>query len=326
MWPILVLGTEDDCSIGVALADSQICNGLPAWCWLRRPRSARLLRHHHVVPELHHHAGRDPGHLHQQHRHPGDCRRAPRARRFPRRSATSARPSSPSRAAPSCRRRQIPRPISRAAASGRAASAARPTSRSTSNSVGISTQGGAVINTANTNCNNQQHQTFAGAQVGADIARLNYDGWNRPSRNDGRLSRLADHRQRRVRQRLRSALLRHLFRRHQGTLLCRPDGSPGVLQHQPEQPGPCLQQPAGRGTRLVDLGIDGLQFRSGPGLVHRAVGRLHLFQDLGRQLHRARRRRRQLHRHHRRRSDQRRHQPDRPRARCGSARPSRRRT
>ena len=49
---------------------------------------------------------------------------------------------------------------------------------STSNSVGISTQGGAVINTATTNCNNQQRQTFAGAQVGADIARLNYAGWN----------------------------------------------------------------------------------------------------------------------------------------------------
>jgi outer membrane autotransporter protein len=49
---------------------------------------------------------------------------------------------------------------------------------STSSSVGISTQGGAVINTANTNCNNQQRQTFAGAQVGADIARLNYAGWN----------------------------------------------------------------------------------------------------------------------------------------------------
>jgi opacity protein-like surface antigen len=49
---------------------------------------------------------------------------------------------------------------------------------STSNSVGLSTQGGAVINTATTNCNNQQRQTFAGAQVGADIARLNYAGWN----------------------------------------------------------------------------------------------------------------------------------------------------
>ena len=49
---------------------------------------------------------------------------------------------------------------------------------STSNSVGVSTQGGAVINTATTNCNNSQRQTFAGAQVGADIARLNYAGWN----------------------------------------------------------------------------------------------------------------------------------------------------
>ena len=49
---------------------------------------------------------------------------------------------------------------------------------STSNSVGVSTQGGATINTATTNCNNQQRQTFAGAQVGTDIARLNYAGWN----------------------------------------------------------------------------------------------------------------------------------------------------
>jgi outer membrane autotransporter protein len=49
---------------------------------------------------------------------------------------------------------------------------------STSNSVGVSNQGGAVINTATTNCNNQQRQTFAGAQVGTDIARLNYAGWN----------------------------------------------------------------------------------------------------------------------------------------------------
>ena len=29
-----------------------------------------------------------------------------------------------------------------------------------------------------TNCNNQQTQTFAGAQVGTDIAHLNYNGWN----------------------------------------------------------------------------------------------------------------------------------------------------
>jgi len=49
---------------------------------------------------------------------------------------------------------------------------------STSNSVGVSTQNGGTINTATTNCNNQQRQTFAGAQVGTDIARLNYAGWN----------------------------------------------------------------------------------------------------------------------------------------------------
>ncbi|MET0676599.1 MAG: autotransporter domain-containing protein [Bradyrhizobium sp.] len=49
---------------------------------------------------------------------------------------------------------------------------------SSSRSVGISTQGGAVINTATTNCNNSQRQTFAGAQVGTDIARLNWLGWN----------------------------------------------------------------------------------------------------------------------------------------------------
>ena len=108
---------------------------------------------------------------------------------------------------------------------------------STSNSVGISTQGGATINTATTNCNNQQRQTFAGAQVGTDIARLNYARLESPSRHDRRLSQLADDRQRRLRQRIRGAVLGHLSRRHQGPLLCRPDGSPGVLQHQPEQPG-----------------------------------------------------------------------------------------
>ena len=49
---------------------------------------------------------------------------------------------------------------------------------STSNSVGVSTQGGATINTATSNCNNQQRQTFAGAQVGNDIAGLGVAGWN----------------------------------------------------------------------------------------------------------------------------------------------------
>ena len=172
------------------------------------------------------------------------------------------------------------------------------------------------------NCNNQQRQTFAGAQVGADIARLNYAGWNlHLGTTAGYLgSRTTDNAG--LRQRFRSSVLRHLLRRHQGTLLCRPDGSPGVLPHQPERPGPCLLQPAGRGTRLVDRGNDGIQFRSGQGLVHRAVGRLHLVEDLGRQLHRARRRRRQLHRHHRRRSDQRHRQARSAAPRCGSARPS----
>ncbi len=147
-----------------------------------------------------------------------------------------------------------------------------------------------------------------------------------PPRHHRRLSQLADHRQRRLRQRFRSPVLGHLFRRHQGTLLRRPDGSPGVLQHQPEQPGLRLYQPAHRRPRLVDLGIDRLQFRSRPGLVHRAVRWLHLFQDLGGQFHRAPRRR----------------SPTSPASpvsfrpttsparsvarRCGSARPSQRRT
>jgi opacity protein-like surface antigen len=49
---------------------------------------------------------------------------------------------------------------------------------STSKSSGISTQGGAAFNTATTNCANSQHETFTGAQVGADIARLNWNDWN----------------------------------------------------------------------------------------------------------------------------------------------------
>lgn len=38
--------------------------------------------------------------------------------------------------------------------------------------------GNAVVNTATTNCKNTQHETFAGVQTGADIARLNWNGWN----------------------------------------------------------------------------------------------------------------------------------------------------
>ena len=49
---------------------------------------------------------------------------------------------------------------------------------STSRSTGVSTQGGANFNTASTGCATSQRQTFAGAQVGADIARLNWSGWN----------------------------------------------------------------------------------------------------------------------------------------------------
>ena len=50
--------------------------------------------------------------------------------------------------------------------------------KSTSNSAAVGTVGGAVINTVQTNCANAQHASFAGTQVGADIARLNWSGWN----------------------------------------------------------------------------------------------------------------------------------------------------
>ncbi len=43
---------------------------------------------------------------------------------------------------------------------------------STSNSVGVTTIGGAVVNTTTTSCANAQHQNFAAVQTGADIARL----------------------------------------------------------------------------------------------------------------------------------------------------------
>jgi opacity protein-like surface antigen len=47
----------------------------------------------------------------------------------------------------------------------------------TSNSVGVTT-GVGVSNTATTACANSEHERFAGVQVGADIARLNWNGWN----------------------------------------------------------------------------------------------------------------------------------------------------
>ncbi len=47
----------------------------------------------------------------------------------------------------------------------------------TSNSVGVTT-GVGVSSTATTACANSEHERFAGVQVGADIARLNWNGWN----------------------------------------------------------------------------------------------------------------------------------------------------
>jgi opacity protein-like surface antigen len=50
---------------------------------------------------------------------------------------------------------------------------------STSNSTAVVTTASAgVINNTATTCNNSQHESFAGVQVGADIARLNWNGWN----------------------------------------------------------------------------------------------------------------------------------------------------
>ena len=88
-----------------------------------------------------------------------------------------------------------------------------------------------------TNCNNQQTPDLRGRAGRRRHRPSQLRRLESPSRDDGRLSRLENHRQRGLRQRFRSPLLGHLLRRHQGTLLCRPDGSPGVLQYQPEQPG-----------------------------------------------------------------------------------------
>jgi opacity protein-like surface antigen len=48
--------------------------------------------------------------------------------------------------------------------------------KSTSVSTGTAT--GAVADTTTSNCANAQRENFAGVQVGADIARLNWNGWN----------------------------------------------------------------------------------------------------------------------------------------------------
>lgn len=52
--------------------------------------------------------------------------------------------------------------------------------KTTSNSTGTTTIAGtgAPYNTSTTSCSSTQQQDFAGVQVGADIARLNWNGWN----------------------------------------------------------------------------------------------------------------------------------------------------
>jgi opacity protein-like surface antigen len=49
---------------------------------------------------------------------------------------------------------------------------------STSTSNIVATIGGAPVYNGTTNCANQQRSDFVGGQIGADIARLNLDGWN----------------------------------------------------------------------------------------------------------------------------------------------------
>jgi len=54
------------------------------------------------------------------------------------------------------------------------------TTKSTSTSDGIQNPNSPTTptTTAHTTCNNVQHQSYAGAQIGMDVARLNLDGWN----------------------------------------------------------------------------------------------------------------------------------------------------
>jgi opacity protein-like surface antigen len=54
------------------------------------------------------------------------------------------------------------------------------TLKTTSNSASTNVRNdtGAVFNTSTTACANSTHDSFAGVQVGADIARLNWSGWN----------------------------------------------------------------------------------------------------------------------------------------------------
>jgi outer membrane autotransporter protein len=48
----------------------------------------------------------------------------------------------------------------------------------TSVSTGVTSRADGVSNTATTACQNSQHESFGGVQLGADIARLNWSGWN----------------------------------------------------------------------------------------------------------------------------------------------------
>jgi outer membrane autotransporter protein len=50
--------------------------------------------------------------------------------------------------------------------------------KTTSTSAGVTTRSDGLVNNASTVCNNSQHESFAGVQIGADIARLNWSGWN----------------------------------------------------------------------------------------------------------------------------------------------------
>ncbi|QWG25418.1 autotransporter domain-containing protein [Bradyrhizobium sediminis] len=50
--------------------------------------------------------------------------------------------------------------------------------KTTSSSTGVATVNGAPVNNSTTQCANSQHLNFAGLQVGSDISRLNWNGWN----------------------------------------------------------------------------------------------------------------------------------------------------
>jgi len=51
-------------------------------------------------------------------------------------------------------------------------------SSSTTVLTGNAAAGGALVNQTTVNCNNALHLTFGGVQLGTDIARLNWNGWN----------------------------------------------------------------------------------------------------------------------------------------------------